>query len=591
MFKIFRYLKKKDWFYILIGVALIVFQVWLEITMTRQNGKLTGAISIDPVDMSSVWIHGGIMLACAAGSLIGSIICGYFISTVAANFAKNLRLALFDKVASFGNREINTFSTPSLITRTTNDVVQMQMMIAMGLQVAIKAPVTAIWAICDISGTNLEWTTAVVLTIITIVVMFAIIIGLCYPRFKKIQKLTDDLNEITRENISGVRVIRAYNADEYQAKKFEKVNDAVTKNHLFTARVMGLMMPVINLCMNGLRLAIYWISALLMNGIVAESPQDISFIAERLALIEQMTQFLQQASLVVGAFMMLIMIFVMLPRTLVSAKRINEVLDTVPSITYPDADPTTDKRGEIEFKDVSFAYPDGKEACIENINFKIKQGETFAIIGATGSGKSTIINLIPRFFDATQGEILLDGVNIKNYKKDTLQKMVSIAPQKAALFKGSIKSNVTYGADGDAANNEERIMRALKIAKADFVDDLKDGVDSAVAQGGTNFSGGQKQRLSIARAVFKDAEIMIFDDTFSALDYKTDMLVRKAVKENLQGTTVIIVAQRIGTIKNADQILVLDKGQVVGLGKHEDLLKNCPTYNQIALSQLSKEEL
>lgn len=589
MFKIFKFLKTKDWVYIGLSVALIVLQVWLEITMPEYTAKLSTAVSANTIEMGEVWKNGGLMIACAAGSMAAALICGWFVSNVAADFAKTLREKLFGKITSFGDEEINRFSTPSLITRTTNDVVQMQMLIAMGLQVAVKAPVMAVWAICKISASNIQWTLAVVVTVVVIVAMLAIIVGLCYPKFKKIQKLTDDLNEITRENIGGVRVIRAYNAEEYQENKFEKVNGAVTKNNLFTARAMGFLTPVLTMCMSGLSLALYWIAAILINDIQGDTMLET--VTERAQLIGDMMAFSQYALQVVGAFMMLIMIFIILPRTLVSAKRINEVLDTTPSIQYPATDPVTHTQGEIEFKDVSFSYSDGGEACIENISFKINQGETFAVIGATGSGKTTLVNLIPRFYDVTEGEILVDGVNVKQYTKETLQKKVSVAPQKAALFKGDIKSNVTYGAQEEISDDDPRISRALNVAKADFVAESEHGIHTEVAQGGTNFSGGQKQRLSIARAVFKQSEIMIFDDTFSALDYKTDMLVRKGIKDNLAGTTVIIVAQRIGTIKNADKILVLDKGKIAGLGKHEDLILNCPVYREIALSQLSKEEL
>lgn len=589
MFKIFKYFKKKDWIFICISIALIVFQVWLEITMPEFTNKLSSAVAGESgsVDMNLVWKNGGLMVACAAGSMIAAIICGWFVSQVAANFAKTLRVKMFDKITNFSNKEINSFSTPSLITRTTNDIVQLQMFVAMGLQLMIKAPVMAVWAICKISTSHIEWTLAVIITVVTIIAMLSIIVGLCYPRFKKIQKLTDDLNEITRENISGVRVIRAYNADEFQAKKFDNVNTAVTKNHLFTARTMGFLTPVLTLCMSGLSLAIYWIAAILMKQITVPVFDDT--ILMRKELIGNMMAFSQYALQIVGSFMMLIMIFVILPRTLVSGKRINEVLDTQPSIQFSTTDPQTDKVGEIEFKNVSFGYPDGKEACIEDINFKIKKGETFAIIGATGSGKTTLINLITRFFDTTSGEVLLDGANIKDFTKTTLQKKVALAPQKAALFKGDIKSNITYGTLEEVSDDDVRITNAIEISKSDFVKEI--GLHAEVAQGGTNFSGGQKQRLSIARALFKNSEIIIFDDTFSALDYKTDMLVRKALKENLKDTTIIIVAQRIGTIKNSDQILVLDKGKTVGLGKHEDLIKNCSVYKEIALSQLSKEEL
>ena len=589
MLKILKYLKTKDWVYIGITVGLVVFQVWLEITMPEYTQKLSAAVSAGTIEMSEVWKNGGLMIACAAGSMVSAIICGWFVSHVAADFAKTLREKLFDKITDFGNAEINRFTTPSLITRTTNDVVQMQMLVAMGSQVAVRAPTMAIWAICKISASNIQWTMAVVITVIAIVVMLALIVGLCYPKFKKIQKLTDDLTDITRENIGGVRVIRAYNAEEYQENKFEKVNTAVTKNHLFTARTMGFLTPIMTLCMSGLSLAIYWIAATLMNDIAGATMLET--VNERAQLIGNMMAFSQYALQVVGAFMMLIMIFIILPRTMVSAKRIGEVLDTTPSIQYPAEAPETDKTGEIEFRNVAFDYAEGGEKCIEGISFKINKGETFAIIGATGSGKTTLINLIPRFYDATEGEVLLDGVNVRDYPKEVLNSKISLAPQKAALFKGDIKSNVTYGAKEEIADDDPRIACALTVAKADFVEGLEKGIHAEVAQGGTNFSGGQKQRLSIARAVFKDSEVIIFDDTFSALDYKTDMLVRREIKEKLAGTTAIIVAQRIGTIKNADQILVLDKGRIAGLGKHEELMQNCPVYQEIALSQLSKEEL
>ncbi len=589
MFKILKYLKKKDWFFICVGVLLIVTQVWLELKMPEYTKNLSSALATGEVDMRTMWQNGGPMIACALGSMVAAIICGFFVSEVAANFARTLREKIFDKITNFSNKEINQFSTPSLITRTTNDVVQMQMFVAMGLQLLIKAPVLAVWSICKISASNIKWTMAVAITIVAIVVMLSIIIGLCYPRFKRIQKLTDDLNRVTRENISGVRVIRAYNADDFQAKKFDKVNSDVTKNHLFTARTMGFLMPIMTMCMSGLSLAIYWIAAVLIKDTAGATM--LQTIDMRKELIGDMMAFSQYALQVVGAFMMLIMTFVILPRTMVSAKRINEVLQTKPSIKFADADQPTDKVGELVFNNVTFSYSAGKEPCLSEVSFKINKGETFAIIGATGSGKTTLVNLITRFFDVSSGEILLDGINIKDYSKHGLEKKISIAPQKAALFKGDIKSNVSYGCEREVEYDDPKLLNALKIAKADFVFDNPQGLRAPVAQGGTNFSGGQKQRLSIARAIFKEAEITIFDDTFSALDYKTDYLVRKNIKQNLKNMTTIIVAQRIGTIKNADQILVLDKGKVVGLGKHKQLLKTCPVYREIALSQLSKEEL
>lgn len=579
---IFRNLKKKDWLYIFICAALVVTQVWLDLTMPDYTKKLTESVSAGSIQMADVWKNGGMMLLCAFGSMTASIVCGFFAAQVAANFAKTLRERLFTKIMQFGNNEINRFSTPSLIIRTTNDVVQTQMLIAMGLQIMIKAPVTAIWAICKISSTSIEWTTAVMICVAIILVTIVAIITVVYPKFKQIQLLTDNLNDAARENLSGVRVVRAFNAEAYQQAKFERVNVGITKNHLFTSRTMGLMMPVMTMCMSGLTLAIYWIGAYLINE---------AAVPERAAVIGSMTAFTQYALQVVMAFMMLVVIFIMLPRVMVSIRRIGEVLKTESSIQYAEQKAAPVGKGRIEFKDVSFSYQDSGKPCLKNISFTIEQGETFAIIGATGTGKTTLINLIPRFYDVTAGEILIDGINIKDYPEEQLEKMVSIAPQKATLFMGDVKSNITYGCKEEISDDDERISRAIQISQSDFVEMLENGIHASVAQGGTNFSGGQKQRLSIARAVFKDSEIMIFDDTFSALDYKTDMLVRKELKAQLDDTTVIIVAQRIGTIKNADKILVLHDGEITGMGKHEELLKNCPIYKEIALSQLSEEEL
>lgn len=593
MIKILKNLKPRDILYTIICAGLVVIQVWLDLTMPDYTQKLTSAVAASSISMGDVWKNGGMMLLCALGSMAASMACCFFAAQIAANFAKTLRLKLFDRITDFSNGEINQFSTPSLITRTTNDVVQMQMLMAMGLQVLIKAPVLAVWAICKISSTSVEWTTATFVTVFIIVALITVLVALCYPKFKQIQKLTDNLNDVTRENMSGVRVIRAFNAEKYQQEKFNKVNEDITRNHLFTARAMGLMMPVMNTCMSGLTLAIYWIGAILINSAAG--------IPEKVELMGSMTAFVQYALQVVMAFMLLIAIFVILPRVMVSAKRINEVLDTQPSILYKDTPVNSgaeaknaaapQKKGKVEFRDVSFAYMDDGTPCLKNLNFTIEPGQTFAVIGATGTGKSTLVNLIPRFYDATEGEVLINGVNIKEYPKEQLESIVSIAPQKPTLFMGDIKSNVTYGSKESVPDGDPRISRALQIAKADFVNELSGGIHADVAQGGTNLSGGQKQRLSIARAVFKDADIVIFDDTFSGLDYKTDMLVRQALRENLADTTVIIVAQRIGTIKNADQILVLDNGQAAGIGKHKDLLENCPVYREIALSQLSKEEL
>ena len=587
MINLFKYIKKKDWFFIIIAIGFIVVQVWLELKMPDYTKELTKIVQSGTNTMTEVWKNGGMMLLCAAGSMVSAIICSYFISQVASSFSMTLREELFKRITSFSNVEMNQFLTPSLITRTTNDVVQMQNFMAMGVQLLFKAPIMAIWAICKISATDVRWTLATIICVFIIVICVGILIALCLPRFKKIQKLTDELNDRTRENISGVRVVRAFNAEAYQTQKFENVNDTITKTNLFTSKAMGLLSPIMNVCMNGLMIAIYFIGAILINAITSNDFNNV--VLERVNVIGNMTAFSQYAIQVVMAFMMLIMIFIILPRTIVSGNRIYEVLKTKPSITDGKQENSLEKEGgEVEFRNVSFSYNKDSLPTISNISFHVKKGETLAIIGATGSGKSTIIHLIPRFYDATSGEVLVNGINVLDYKVKDLRNLVAIASQKAALFKGTIKDNITYGS---STIDQERMDMALDIAKADFVKDLEQGVDSMVAQGGSNFSGGQKQRISIARAVYKNAPIIIFDDTFSALDYKTDMLVRQKIKENLKDTTVIIIAQRIGTIMNADKIVVLDEGKIVGMGTHEQLLQSCSTYQEIALSQLSKEEL
>ncbi len=587
MINLFKYIKKKDWFFIIIAIGFIVVQVWLELKMPDYTKELTKIVQSGTNTMTEVWKNGGMMLLCAAGSMVSAIICSYFISQVASSFSMTLREELFKRITSFSNVEMNQFSTPSLITRTTNDVVQMQNFMAMGVQLLFKAPIMAIWAICKISATDVRWTLATIICVFIIVICVGILIALCLPRFKKIQRLTDELNDRTRENISGVRVVRAFNAEAYQTQKFENVNDTITKTNLFTSKAMGLLSPIMNVCMNGLMIAIYFIGAILINAITSNDFNNV--VLERVNVIGNMTAFSQYAIQVVMAFMMLIMIFIILPRTIVSGNRIYEVLKTKPSITDGKQENSLEKEGgEVEFRNVSFSYNKDSLPTISNISFHVKKGETLAIIGATGSGKSTIIHLIPRFYDATSGEVLVNGINVLDYKVKDLRNLVAIASQKVALFKGTIKDNITYGS---STIDQERMDMALDIAKSDFVKDLEQGVDSMVAQGGSNFSGGQKQRISIARAVYKNAPIIIFDDTFSALDYKTDMLVRKKIKENLKDTTVIIIAQRIGTIMNADKIVVLDEGKIVGMGTHEQLLQSCSIYQEIALSQLSKEEL
>ncbi|MBS1456054.1 MAG: ABC transporter ATP-binding protein [Clostridia bacterium] len=583
MKKIFKMFSVKDVFYALLAVVFIVLQVWLDLTMPDYTAGLTEAVSGGNLTMKVIWENGGMMLLCAAGSLACSIICGYFVATIAASFSKNARQSLFDKVTSFSAKEMNGFSTSSLITRTTNDVEQLHRFIAMGLQMLIKAPILAIWAISKISASSIEWTTATVICVAIIVITVGIIVGLCLPRFKKVQKLTDNLNTATRENLSGVRVVRAFNAEEYQEAKFEKANDELTKNQLFTSKAMGLLTPVLTLCMNGLTLAIYWIGATLVNK--AATP-------EKVVIIGNMAAFTQYALQVVMAFMMLIMMFIMLPRVIVSGKRISEVLNTEPSVKDGEV---LLKVGEektapsVEFRNVSFSYSGlGNENVLEDVNLTVNKGETLAIVGATGSGKTTIIDLLTRVYDVTSGEILVDRINVKDYKESDLQDKIAVTSQRAALFKGDIASNVSYGSK---VKDDERVEAALKVAEAEFVSGEGVGIHAPVAQGGTNFSGGQKQRISIARTIYKDSPIMVFDDSFSALDYKTDSLVRKNIKENFSDRTVIIVAQRIGTVMNADKIAVIDDGRIAGFGKHEELLKSCSVYKSIALSQLNKEEL
>ncbi len=586
MLKLLKFLEKKDYFLVVLLIGFIVTQVWLDLTLPDYTKELTQAISTETATMEIVWKNGGMMLLCAVGSMACAMASVFCCSKIAADFSRNLRTNLFDKVMSFSNKEMNVFSTPSLITRTTNDVVQIQMFIAMGLQMLIKAPILAIWAICKISSTRIEWTIAALIAVFIIIIVVIVLVSLCLPKFRLIQKLTDRLNDSTRENITGVRVVRAFNAEDYQENKFKKANDEITKINLFTSRGMGLLNPVMTICMNGLTLAIYWIGAVLINQI---SLTSIESMKERAELFANMSIFTQYAIQVVMAFMMLIMIFIVLPRTLVSAKRINEVLDTDLSIKDGSND-NVENKGTIEFKNVSFSYSNDDHYTLSDLNFKINKGETVAIIGATGSGKSTVLKLLNRYYDVTKGEILVDGVNVKDYKEELLRNKIAIANQKAVLFKGDVKENITYGFK-DISDDDPKINKSIEIAHADFINEIEDGIHHSVSQGGTNFSGGQKQRISIARTIFKDSEILAFDDSFSALDYKTDYLVRKSIKENLSDRTIIIVAQRIGTIKNADKIIVLDDGRISGIGTHEELIKNNPVYKEIALSQLSKEEL
>ncbi len=587
MRRVLKTLKLKEWIYVVIGVGFIVLQVWLDLKMPDYMSKITElATSGAASGMSEIWKNGGLMLACALGSAVSSVAVGFLAARIAAAVSYRLRSMVFDKVESFSMEEINKFSTASLITRTTNDITQVQMVIAMGLQVMIKAPILAVWAIVKISTQNWQWSVATAAAVIVLVVMLLFILLAVFPKFKRIQKMTDNLNEVTRENLTGVRVVRAYNAEGYQEKKFDKANDDLTKTQLFTSRAMAIMSPVMTLLMSGLSLAIYWIGAYLIDALPTA--------AERSATFSQMVAFSGYAMQVIAAFMMLTMIFIILPRALVSVRRIAEVLDTRSKITDGplSASPEGSPVGTVEFKNVSFRYPDASEYVLHDVSFKAEKGQTVAFIGSTGSGKSTAINLVPRFYDATEGEVLVDGVNVKEYTLRALHDKIGYVPQRAVMFSGTVSGNVAYGEKDGMEYTAEQVKEAVRVAQGqEFVEKMDDTYDAHIAQGGTNVSGGQKQRLAIARAVCRRPEIYIFDDSFSALDYKTDKLLRRALKEETGDTTSLIVAQRIGTIRDADLIIVLDEGQVVGKGTHDELMKNCEVYREIAYSQLSKEEL
>ncbi len=584
MLKILKHLKPKEWLMAFISLFFIVGQVWLDLKSPEYMQRITTLTQTPGSAMIDIWIAGGKMLLCTLGSLAGAIVVGFLAARIASAFARRLRSLIFDKVDAFSREEINQFSTASLITRSTNDVTQLQMLITMGLMLVIKAPITAVWAITKIAGKGWEWSVATAAAVVILVLMVIVVMIVVLPKFKKMQILTDNLNRVTRENLHGLRVTRAYNAEEFQEEKFERANEELVNTQLFTSRAMAIFMPFMMTVMNGLSLSIYWIGAYLI---------DTAEIMNKLLIFSNMVVFSSYAMQIVMSFLMLVMIFMMLPRASVSAKRINEVLDTSPTILDGERQKgMTGMYGEITFQNVSFKYPDAQEYVLRDINFTAKAGETIAFIGSTGCGKSTLINLVPRFFDTTEGEILIDGVNVKEYKQEVLRNKIGYVPQKAVLFKGTVRSNVAYGDNGRTPYPEEQINRALAIAQAqDFVEEMEGGLLGEVAQGGTNLSGGQKQRLAIARAVCRQPEIYIFDDSFSALDYKTDQALRSALQSETAGATTLIVGQRIGTIMEADQIIVLDEGRIVGQGKHHDLLQSCQVYQEIALSQLSKEEL
>ena len=584
MIKIFKHLKVKEWILFAISFIFIVAQVWLDLKLPDYMSEITRLVQTPGSEMNEIWVAGGYMLLCALASLGTSFIAAAISAKIAANFSARLRSGLFDKVQSFSMEEINNFSTASLITRSTNDINQVQMFIVMGLQMLIKAPIMAFWALMKIYDKSWQWTLS---TGVAVMVLF-IIVGICMiialPKFRRIQQLTDNLNRSARENISGLRVIRAYNAEKYQEDKFTVANNDLTYNNLYTNSVMASLMPSISMIMSGLSLAIYWVGAILINDATLPS---------RMEIFSDMIVFSSYAVPVVMGFMMLIMVFILLPRAAVSAKRINEVLETKSvikngSLTQSPAGMS----GEIEFKRVSFKYADSDDYVLEDISFTAKRGETIAFIGATGCGKSTLVNLIPRFYDVSEGEILINGINVKEYDQKALRNKFGYVSQKATLFEGTVQSNVAFGENGKGTQGLETVMDAVQIAQAsEFVEKMDNSYEAHVAQGGTNLSGGQKQRLSIARAIARRPEVLIFDDSFSALDYKTDRQLRSILKKETIGTTLLIVAQRIGTIKDADKIIVLEEGRIVGMGSHNELMENCEAYQEIAYSQLSKEEL
>lgn len=579
MLRLLRYFKSREWAQVLICVVLIVLQVYLDLKLPDYMTDITMLVQTEGSEMSEIWQAGGKMLSCALGSMAMAIATGFFAARLAAVLSKKLRSAVYNKVSGFSMEEINRFSTASLITRSTNDITQVQMMVALGLQVMIKAPITGVWAVCKIAGKAWQWSMATGVAILCLLLLVAVMFFLVLPKFKKIQGMTDQLNKVTREHLTGLRVVRAYNAEDYQEEKFKKANDDLTNLYLFTGRSMATMMPFMMLVMNGLSLSIYWIGTYVINK---------AALMDKMVLFSDMVVYLSYAMQVVMAFMMLVMIFILLPRASVSAKRINEVLDTEAKIVDGTEKPNMTS-GTVEFKNVSFKYPDAADYVLEDISFTANAGETVAFIGATGSGKSTLINLIPRFYDCTEGQVLVDGTDVKNFSLEELNRRIGYVSQKAVMFAGTIKSNILFG---DNEHDEENMKKAMDIAQGtEFVEKKEDGFDSHMSQGGTNLSGGQKQRVAIARALARNAEIYIFDDSFSALDYKTDKALRGRLKEEVKGATCFIVAQRIGTIKDADKIIVLERGKIAGMGTHKELLNNCQVYKEIALSQLSEEEL
>ena len=583
MLKLMKKLNKKDYGIVLLCIFLMIIQVWLELKIPEFMSKITSLVQTGSGTMGEILEQGFYMLSCAFVSFGTAVIIGYFAALLSASISLKLRSSIFNKVESFGMQEINKFSTSSLITRTTNDVTQIEMTVAMGLQVAIRAPIMAIWAISKILNKSMEWSALTGIGVLILLTTITLIMIKVIPKFEKVQKITDKVNGVTRENVTGIRVIHAFNAEKFQEERFEEVNDDLTKTHLYIQRRFAFMSPVMLFVNHTLTLGIYFVGAYLINE---------AGLLNKITLFSDMVVFSSYGMQVIMSFLMLAMIFMLVPRAKISAKRINEVLDEEVAIKDGNFDGLTGEVGIVEFRNVSFKYPDADENIIENISFTAEKGETVAFIGSTGSGKSTLINLVPRFYDVTEGAILIDGINVKDYKLEALNNKIGYVPQKAVMFTGTVKENVTYGDNGRGKISEETVRKAIEVAQADeFVSKMEKDINSHIARGGTNVSGGQKQRLAIARAIARDPEIYIFDDSFSALDYKTDSELRKELKKYTKDATNLIVAQRIGTIINADKIVVLDKGKCVGIGTHKELLKKCEVYKEIALSQLSKEEL
>lgn len=583
MGRLFKNFTKKDYGFILISIVLIVLQVFLELKMPDYMSAITTLVQTNNSAIWEIVLQGVYMLLCALGSLASAIVVGYLAANLSSNFSMNLREKVFSKVLRFSTKEIKELETSSLITRTTNDITQLEMFISMGLQMIIKSAIMAVWAIIKILNKGLEWSILTAICVLILLITISILMMIVLPRFARVQKLIDNINGVTRENLSGIRVIRAFNAEDFQHKRFQKINNDLTKMQLFNQRCFSIMQPIMMMVMNGLTLGIYFIGANLINN---------ALMGEKIVLFSNMVVFSSYGMLVISSFLMLAMIFMMWPRANISAKRINEVLEKEESIIEGNFDKKTKEVGTVLFKNVSFKYPDASEYLLKDISFKVNKGETIAFIGRTGSGKSTLINLVPRFYDATEGEILIDGINVKDYNSYTLHNKIGYVPQKAVMFTGSVTDNVSYGDNGRGKPNKNQIKEAIRVAQGeDFVLKMTDTYDAHIARGGTNISGGQKQRLSIARAIARNPEIYIFDDSFSALDYKTDTNLRKELKKYTKDATILIVAQRIGTILNADKIVVLENGKCVGMGTHQELLKNCQVYKEIALSQLSEEEI